>query len=508
MLPQAGADVRLGDLRQQFEQAFQGTAPTLAPGLTYTPALDVELDWTDAVQPYSAVRRKADFYTVISPSLALTADTPRLTGTLMLAPQLRRYFSTPSQDSASLNFTGQGQLTVVPDLFFVNMSGLAYTQSRSGGLVSPSTSSVGRGDLVQTITGTIDPTLRHRFGGTGTAELGYALSQTSVTGANGVAPSPFQLPVTNQSLFTRTLHARFTSGEDFGRFGFGADVNRSDNTGTGALNQAYRYSETVNLSYAVTRSVQLIGVIGHEALAYKPPSSFRFDGLTWDAKLRLLPNADSNITVGYGRHQGHDALSLDATYAPTARLRLTAQYSESIITGQEYARTLLSSAVLTALGIPVDPVTGLPIGFPPNFFGAQTSPARLRQLSIGATLLRDRDVFNINFTRVETHYISTALFGISTSVDTTGMTAAASWQHDFSEALSGTASLRYGTRETNGAGAVTQQSLGATLGLTYRLSPTLSGRAQYTYNGSFGASSAALPGYQQNLITVGLQKSF
>lgn len=508
VLPQGGADVRIGDLRQQFARAFQTQAPTIAPGLTYTPALDVELDWTDSVQPAGGAARKSDFFAVVSPSLLLTGDTPRLTGTLTLAPQLRRYLSTPSQDTASLNFTGQGLLTVVPDLFTVNMSGLAYTQSRAGGFTSATAGGLGRGDQVQTITVTVDPTLRHRFGGTGTATLDYALSQTTITGANGVAPTPFQLPVTNQSLFTRTLHANFTSGEDFGRLGFGADVIRTDNTGTGSLNQAYRRTETVNLNYAVTRAVVLMGVIGHEAMAYKPPSNYRFDGLTWDAKVQLLPNPESSIVLGYGEHQGHDSFSLDATYAPTARLRLTAQYSESVTTGQETARNLLAGAVLNSNGVPVDPVTGLPIGFGSNFFGAQTSPALVRQLTVGVALLRPRDVFNVNFTHQDTHYVSTSIFGVATSVDTSGMTGAVSWQHNFSDDLSGSAAVQYGIRETSGTAAVSQQVVGATLGLNYRLSETLSGRAQYSYNGTIGGSGAGLPSQQQNLITVGLHKSF
>lgn len=504
LLPTAGADVRLGDLRQQFAQAFQ-SGPTISPpGWTYTPSLDVSLAWTDAVAPLAGGKRKADFYTTISPSLTIQGDGPKLSGMVTIAPQLRRYLSTPAQNSTSLNFTGQGLLTLVPDTFFIRMSGLAFTQSQTGGYTSVNSGNLGRRDQIQTVTVTIDPTLQHRFGGTGTAELGYALSQTTVSGANATVTSPFQQPVTNQSTTNGTLHASFTSGEDFGRLGFGAQVIHSNSTGSGTASGTRRARETVNLSYAVTRTIQVIGTVGHEFVSYRAPTNYRFDGLTWDAKVKMQPNPDSSISAGYGKHEGRNSLSLDATYALTARIRLVAQYSESLTTGQESARQLLNGAVLNSSGIPVDPVTGLPLGIGSNFFGAQTSPARVRLLMLGATLLRDRDIFSINLQRQETNYITTSAPGLSTRVDNTGLSAGFTWQHDFSEPLNGSLSLQYGTRHTSGA---SQQTVGVSLGLTYAFSPTLSGRARYSYNGSSGGGST-LQTYQQNLITVGLHKSF
>jgi uncharacterized protein (PEP-CTERM system associated) len=508
LLPSAGADVRLGDMRQQFMRAFQTAPPASVPGWTITPVIDVALGWTDSVAGAAGgVKQKADFFTTVAPSVLIQGQTERVTATLSLAPQFQRYLTTPRQDSTNLNFNGQSRVTLVPETLFVDLRGAGYTQSQTGGYASTGSSNLSRNDQVQTLTFSIDPTLRHRFGGFGTAEIGYLLAQTTITGANAAVVSAFGQPITNQSTLTRTLHALFTSGEDFGRFNFGSQVLHTDNTGTGALAGAHRYTETVNLGYALSRRVQVLGTIGHEDVLYRAGSNFHVNGLTWDAKVKLLPNPESTITIGYGRHDGQNSFSLDADYAPSARVRLVAQYSEAVTTSQEMAQQALSGATLNAVGIPIDPRTGLPIGVGSNFFGVQTAVALVKQLTLGATLLRDRDVFSLNVQRQETSYLAN---GVSSSgqLRTTGFSGGASWQHDFSEALKGSIYLQYGVRDTGGIRSVSQQTVGASMGVTYAFTQTLSGRAQYSYSGSLGGSSATVPGYEQNLVTVGLRKSF
>ena len=55
-------------------------------------------------------------------------------------------------------------------------------------------------------------------------------------------------------------------------------------------------------------------------------------GLEWSAGGRWDPNPDSNIILSYGRQYRVESAQVNATYAPTARIRVYARYSEGIST--------------------------------------------------------------------------------------------------------------------------------------------------------------------------------
>ncbi len=502
--------MRLGDLRQQYERAFQSAPPATTPGWTFTPALDVLLGWTDAVQgAYAAGRARSDFYTTISPSLAIQGESRRVSASLFIAPEFRHYLTTRSQDSTAFNFNGQSHISLVPEVLFLDLRGGSFTQSQTGGYGPTGTVNLGRQGEVRSTSFSASPYLQHRFGGFGLGEIGYMLAYNSTTGANPRLNSPFQPPITNQDTITRGWHASFASGEDFGRFNLAAQAQHNNSTGTGSLNGAHRETESVTLGYAVTRTVQVNGSIGHQDLQYTGATPYRFNGMTWNVGLKLQPNPDSSISIGYGSHEGHDSASLDATYAPTARIRLSAQYSDGVTTGQEELAQALAGSDVNGFGQSIDHRTGIPLSAGNNFLGSQTAPARVKQFTGVITLLRDRDVYSLNLMHSETQYV-TAISGpaVGSATSSSGTSVGLAWQHSFSEAFNGNAYAQYGTRASGAPTRTTQQTVTASLGLSYAFSQTLSGRAQYSYSGTLGGGNAMTPSYQQNLITVGLHKSF
>lgn len=501
--------MRLGDLRQQYERAFQSEPAATTPGWTFSPALDVLLGWTDAVQGAYLGRARSDFFTTITPSLAIQGETRLATASLFIAPEFRRYLTSRSQDSTALNFNGQSHVTLVPEALFVDLRGSSFTQSQTGGYGPTGTVNLGRQGEVQSTNFSISPYLQHRFDGFGLGEVGYMLGYNSINGANGLATSPFQPPVTDQNTISRGWHVSFASGEDFGRFNLTAQVLRNDNTGTGSLNGAHRNTESATLGYAVTRTVQVNGTIGHEDLRYGGYTPYQFDGMTWNVGVKLLPNADSSISIGYGSHDGQNSASLDAIYAPTARIRISAQYSEGVTTGQEELALALAGSDVNGFGQSVDRRTGIPLSAGSNFLGSQSTPARVKRFSGVVTLLRDRDVYSLNLLRSQTQYVE-AIGGpaVGSATSSTATSVGLAWQHNFSEAFNGNAYVQYGTRESGAPTRTSQQTVTASLGLSYAISQTLSGRAQYSYNGTLGGGNALTPSYQQNLITVGLHKSF
>lgn len=509
LLPSSGADVRLGDLRQQYERAFESAPPASTPGWTYTPALDVLLGWTDSVRGGFAGRARSDFYTTISPSLAIQGQTRLATASLYIAPQATRYLTTRSQDSVAFNFNGQSHVTLVPEMLFLDLRGGSFTQSQTGGYGPEGTVNLGRQGEVQSTNFSASPYLQHRFSGYGLGEIGYTVNYSNTSGASQQVISPFQPPVTDQNSITRGWHVSFASGENFGRFNLTGLARHNSSSGTGSLNGAHRNTESVTLGYAITRTVQVNGSIGYEDLEYTGATPYRFSGMTWNVALKLLPNPDSSISIGYGSRDGRNSASLDATYAPTARIRLSAKYSEGVTTGQEELAQALAGSDVNGFGQSIDHQTGIPLSAGSNFLGTQTSPARVKRFSGVATLLRDRDVYSLTLLRSETQYIM-AISGpaVGSAISNRATSVGLAWQHSFSESFNGNVYMQYGTRESGAPTPTTQQTVSASLGLSYLFSPTLSGRAQYSYSGTLGGGNARVPSYQQNLITVGLHKSF
>ena len=98
-LQPAGADVRLGNLRNQFDRAFQpaGTR-TAAPGWTTYSSLGIDGAYMDGTRNLTGAGRDgASIYTTITPSFGIQGDSQRLSGSLFYAPQLQQYLS-PSND--------------------------------------------------------------------------------------------------------------------------------------------------------------------------------------------------------------------------------------------------------------------------------------------------------------------------------------------------------------------------------------------------------------------------
>ena len=90
LLPASCADVRLGDLRQQYERAFQSAPAATTPGWTFTPALDVLLGWTDGLQGSNGAATRSDFCNTVSPSLAIQGESRRVIASVFIAPEFRK----------------------------------------------------------------------------------------------------------------------------------------------------------------------------------------------------------------------------------------------------------------------------------------------------------------------------------------------------------------------------------------------------------------------------------
>ena len=504
LLPQVGVPVELGDLRRTFERAYERQPPISERAWTIVPAIDATISATDNARGIGEGRQGWELMSVITPSLSVQGSTARLNATLYYAPQLRAFANAPSQNAIGQNLSADARATIFEDLLFLNASAYATEQSRAGGLGAGSTGNLARQDRVQTYSFNFGPLLQRRFGDYGVVEAGYNIGYLDQGGRGVAVNTPFAPALARKATITNTAHLAFSSGQEFGRISFGGSIRRITYDGSGVLKNAHRYSEVAELNYAVTRNITALGEFGHQDIRYGGLRPVRINGPLWSVGARWNPDPDTTMTLRYGRRDGGNSISFDGTTAPTARTRLSARYSEGVSSGLEDLQGALGSASFDSFGTAVDSLTGVPLVLNDNFAGTQGGVARVQRLSVTGILIRDIDSFSITVTREERRTLSSNVPGAAPTTSYTN--GSLSWQRELGVGLRGNALVSYGERSAGGPASATQETLTFSAGLNYAFSETLSSRATYTFTHS--SSNRPGFGYDMNLLTLGLHKSF
>ncbi len=532
-LPAYGAGTRVGDLRPQLERLLPGSLPSTAqrPAWIISPSIGVDVGLTDNARRVSSPR-EVDAFTQITPAVFVSGDTARVRVNLSYTPVAELYASTPGQNRLDHYLNAGAQVTVVPNLFYVDLRGNVSQQSRTGGFgqsgfAQGTPSAFNRNDQVQTASVQVTPTLVQRFGGFGTAQLLYSLSYTTQSDRSdnrstvpplGSTFNGFNSGGQNQaffplgSLLTHREQATFATGEDFGRIRNVLLLEGVQFDGGGIYRGAYRNQASIDNAFAITRSVAVLGLIGYQDLKYNTIPPYRVNGILWNVGIRLSgPNPDNFLEARYGRKDGFDAESLDASYAPTARIRLFARYSTGVTTDIEDQQNRLSSTSVDAFGGSVDSVTGAPVTPTSGFFGTQNNLFRLRRASITGVYVLTRDSFSVSLVNEDRSPVrnfggaNAGAFGILND-NTKGTYGTIAWQRDIRPDLRGDVSIQYGTRTTGSGSNSSEQTLSASAGVTYQLSETVSSRATYVFNERSGAGQGR--NFVENILLVGLRKNF
>ena len=511
LLPHLGTAVELGNLRQAFEQAYGPvTAPISPQAWSVTPAIDAEVIATDNAQGLGTVagaggfvaRRGSELMTVITPSIAIAGQSRRLTGVFNYAPSFRSFARDSRQNSVGHNLNANATLTIFEDLFFLNASAFAAESSRLGGLGGGVGNNVARRDRVQTTSVSLSPQLRHAFSDWGVGSASYTISQITQSGIGLRTNTPFAPAVRSTNTITNTANVSFTSGEAFGRINFTLAANRTYYKGQGALRNSERGTETLDLGYAATRTLTLLGLVGHQSISYGGQRPIRINEMIWNLGFRWNPDPDTTMTLRYGRRDGGDNFTFEGNTAPTARTRVSASYSEAMASLADELQLSLTRGTTSGNGLVIDPITGMPVLVTNNFAGTQGGVSRVRRASLSAVLLQDADTYTLTVNRDDRLTLSADAPGGAPSV--TWLTATLSWQRELQPGLRGNAQVTYGDRSGRGFGS--QEMITFSTGLSWALSETLSTRATYTYTQA--TSNRAGLSYTANLLAVGVRKSF
>lgn len=532
-LPATVTDTRVGDLRGQLEQYLPGLLPRGAgPAFLVNASLGVDAGITDNALRVERPRR-ADAFTVLSPALRVSGDTARLKVNLSYAPVASVYAQTSRQTRLDQFGNGVALATVVPEAVFLDLRGSVTQQSRTGGYGQTSgTAALNRNDRIQSTSFSVTPYAEHRFGGLGTARLGYSLARTIQNGYGSQDAAGTQAFLSNGfgapgNLTTQRERASFVTGENLGRVNDVTVLEAVQYSGVGAYRGAHRNQVTNDLGYAVTRTITALAGFGYQDLRFNGAPGVRLQEPIWSAGVRLAPNPDSSVTLTYGRRDGFNAAAVDGSYSPTARTRVFVRYTTGLTTDAEEQQNLLATTNVGPAGLLTDSVTGAPVSSSSGAFGTQNGLYRLRRFSVTGLLLLNRDSVSVSLQqedRANVNAVPPGLGGTAQAVGgNSGVIGTLAWEHELSPVLSGSASLSYGVDDNSLAGAESsgsQRTVQTSLALNYTFTEKLTGSARYSFTdrsggGRTGPAAAGPSGFGQagqtlteNLLLVGLRKSF
>jgi uncharacterized protein (PEP-CTERM system associated) len=508
VLPDTGTVTAPDALRREIDRldtvSSKQTAPPL--GWTFTPQISINQEWTDRIQGTN----QSSFVTVIQPGLTATGDISNFHSVVTYTPVAEFFTQNGDQNRVGQNFNADATAALLPERLFLDLRGFGTVQSGIPGVGPSNMIILNKSNEVQTQNYSARPYLLEHFGDWAAVEAGAIVSHSSQSLLSTTGLQPASIDTTNQNSTTEREYVSVASGPDLARISIKGLASAMQASGTGVLDGAYRREGDVEFGYAITRSITALAGGGYEEIHYSGFPNYNFTGPQWDFGVRLVPNADSSITIRYGRRDGKPSPQIDGVVAPSPRTRVYLRYSEGVTTDQEQLQNAMNTSVLDPLGNPIDPQTGSPLLFVNNFYGAQTNLALIKRGSLTGTLLLDHDTVSLSLGLQKNYQLSAPTLLTAGAQNTTAIYGAINWVHEFVERFTSSTYFQYGTTNqvalTPGVRGPTANTLVFSVSLIYPFTTTLNALLQYSYNRQ-PPSGLALQ-QPSNLIIIGLKKTF
>jgi uncharacterized protein (PEP-CTERM system associated) len=496
-----------------------------AENWTITPQIGDQESYTDNLF-LTPTNRRSDLITTLSPSLSISGASARLQGNLNYSPTAYLYALTPRLNALAQNLYANGTATLIPDRLFIDAhafgsllpvspglatAGLAAVPSLPGatfGAVGTGLSTaIPTNQLSQVFGFDASPYVVGHFGGFGTGELRYTVSDTNF-GAPPVSPlaPPGFAVLTSTSTLTNEGTAAFLTGEDFGRFASRVvlDAARQSGTGIGVL----RASQTIfvdDSAYALTPRIFPLASLGYENIRYSSIPPFLATDAIWGIGIRLAPRPNANLTALYGHRDGVTAPYFALSYAVTPRTSVSVTYSEALTTtAEQIADNLAVSAASPALHLIVDTRTLLPFAIINPALGLQAGLFRTSQLNGTATLDRGRNHFTLSAYRTNSPVVARSIAGVGVGQQT--ISGNVQWTRNLTPRTNailgiGDAQFNFPTEPQ-----FAENLLTAGVTLTHNLTRTVNGWAGYSFFRRFSPQPQLH--LLSNVVLVGISKVF
>jgi hypothetical protein len=463
----------------------------------------------------NSARQQGSFEEHVTPQIGVLADTSRLQGSLNYAPDLRFYNSEGSDNRVAQNLAAQGSATLIEDALFVNASAFA-TMASASQLSAYNGSRLTTSQAMSQVYGySFNPYFLHRFGDAASLKASYEFAGSYFD--NGVtANSGSRQP--NNSSASQTEDVLITSGSDFQTLSHALEGSATQFLGNGSERGGYRNTATYTATYAMTRALALIGMAGVEGVHYAGTSvsgvatskPYNFNGPIGQGGIRFTPSDDSRLTLMYGSLDGAPAFSADGELHLGSRITLSLTSSTGLSTNSQDLQNVANAATIGPDGTLSQGLGNTPLGYSLGIAGADNLVYRLTRSTAALVWALDRDAFSASVSRNQTQNVNDST---AQGLNTVSILGSLGWQHQFTEALSGSVGGSYGASHTGGGGPSggTSPTAGATARLSDQLTETLSAEIDYTYTRekAFGLGNAQIgPVQSANEIIAGLVQKF
>jgi uncharacterized protein (PEP-CTERM system associated) len=489
-----------------------------------TPRVEVRQSYTDNV--YLTERnRKSDFFTTISPGMAVTGEGARLKLSFDYSLNYDAYLREDSINGFRQNLVGTGTTELLEDNLFVDFGAFA---GQSPGLARGQVSAVDRrlpgNNTTQTYSYNFSPYWRSRFGSWASSEARYRFTQVfSRSNSSQTVNSANTLSDSN----VHQISGFVTSGENFNRLRWrlgaehvetqrAGDSNSNVQTINGSSTTLRRDTIDLQPSYVVNRWLSLLGTVGYEKIE-SGNTARDLSGEFWNTGFRLTPSERTSFELTYGKRYNGDNWASSFSTATDSGTSVSFSYREAVenqalqtASGLSFLRTDPTT------GTVIDSRTGRPFtGRDPNF-DQSDSTFLSRSLVLSVRLPRERNSY---FATAQRTIRDTDINGVSAgsgrSDTTTGGTLG--WEHKLTPTATSVATVSYTDVKTDSGSSTvpdgTNKTLSAQVNLNYDLNETLKATFGYAHikrdiTGPQFFSNEFVGNYSENVVFVTLRKTF
>lgn len=491
----------------------------IAHGATirFTPLVNVSESYTDNVL---AAREgaEADLITETRAGGQITADGNRLDLNLNAEAINERYLDTNGLNNTRPHILGVGNVELLEDHFFIDSSvSMSQTNTRRGGAVSARNRSLPT-NTTRILVFDVAPRYEQRLSRWLEATLLYSHSESrfsrpaaGITGpaAPGLSPNT---PISNAKSDRMSLE--LDTGQAFSQINSRLSISSEKNDRAGALTagggsrkRQENRAELIN-EYRVNRLIGLIARGGYEKIT-NPSRSFSNSGPTGALGVHLTPSQRLDFRTEYGRKYNASNLSASLNYKISSFYTLNASFDQGIRTQQAGRVGRLNRLITGPDGDLTDPFTGIP--FDPSFSGFDLSNSSFREdaFELGFTGKRGRNTVNFAVD------LSSRDFGNQTTAGARKqerLNASLYLSRRLQPRLTGNLGLRYSETLTSNTGSAADALfIGADTrytgdaGLIYRIGERLTSNLDYTY---FKRDFKTGGGTSENVMSIGLSAQF
>ena len=268
----------------------------MAQQLQTTAQIGLTATLSDNVNLSSGSNKEADFYTIISPSIGMTYDGPRLTFTGTYSPSAVVYANNSDFNSLYNSLSAAGTLTAIDNFFYIDASASISQQYLSGFAPVPIDLGNITGNRVETRMYGLSP----YFKGTTDSGVSYELRNR-----NGWVD-------TNTSVASNSYFQEWLARADktIGLYSMGADYDRQETSYPGQ-NKLITKLGRLRLGYQVIPELRLTARGGYEMNNYFVGNQ---SGVIYGAGVDATPTPRTTVSGYWEHHFYGDSYSLAASH--------------------------------------------------------------------------------------------------------------------------------------------------------------------------------------------------